>query len=837
MGTIHEPGHTVNAFYDFMISVIEQNFSKKKYRQHCNFPKNAWYDDDCKKLKATIRETNHDINTTAGRLQQALLQREYKRLIQRKKRAHHRIIISELEELKSKDPQVYWRYWKKMKQNKNANDCIDVEKFTEYYKDLETRMVKEHLDNPFMNAIKTFMQDKSCHTEIPDGAMNDILNAPISEEEIKVALKGLKNNKATGIDTIPSEFYKYGSESLLQPLQLLFNAVFQSGEYPPVWCQGTINPLHKQCSKSLPENYRKITILSALGKIFEIILNNRLRYYKCVLKLDDPCQNGFKQRQRSTDNAFLLNAVIDKCAASKRPLYVCFVDFKAAFDRVNQTALLYKMYKKGIKGRFLDLISSMFSNAQCRVKWNQKIGQLVKNLVGVLQGGVLSPSLFTLFIDDLKEYLDPKNGVTLGDAIIYYLLFADDLILMSETSAGLQSLIDGLEQFCKQWQVEVNLIKTKYMVFHKKYITCRDVATFTYNKNPVEETDSYKYVGTLFTNKRDRFRQDHVVKRDKALKALYAAKKYIRETVGKEFPINMYMKMFDTQIRPILDFGCEVWFTGKESRDLEIVHTDFLKQMLGVKRQTPNLAVYGETGRFPLLLKQQELALKYWLRLLTLDKTNPLYIAYQEMLDLDTKGYSTWCTNIRISLTEINCKHIWDKYTGAVTTELGDVSSEFKHIKDSMYALYRDQWANKISDTTCNPKLRTYCLFKSIHHREPYLTKIRNKTYAKHLCKFRVSSHRLAIETGRYNNVPENERLCIYCHDKCVDNEIHLLTKCTFHSEERKVLYNCASQFITGFSERDTDRAIFMHIMTSNSAPMVNCLGRYLYKCCKKRGI
>ena len=262
-------------------------------------------------------------------------------------------------------------------------------------------------------------------------------------------------------------YYKYSDGFLINPLTALFNYVFECGFYSEKWCEGLVNPLHKQGEIDKAENYRKITVTSALGKVFDSILNRRLRFAKRCLNIDDPYQYGFKENTGATDSTFILNGLIDKAKAYSRPLFVCFIDFKSAFDLVNRSALLYKL-NYGISGNFFAVIRSMFKNASSRVKWNGELGNIFENVNGVLQVGVMSPTLFNLFVEDLSSYLDNSKGVTIGDRKIDHLFFADDLFLLSETNTGLQSLINSLEIFCSQWHMVVNLTKTKVMVFHKK---------------------------------------------------------------------------------------------------------------------------------------------------------------------------------------------------------------------------------------------------------------------------------------------------------------------------------------------------------------------------------
>ena len=250
---------------------------------------------------------------------------------------------------------------------------------------------------------------------------------------------------------------------------MLFNHVLNTRSYPSTWCEGLINPLHKQESPTLPDNYRKITITPAIGKIFDGILNNRLQFAKECLSLGDPLQNGFKPNASAIDNVFLLNGIIDKCKANGRPLYTCFVDFKSAFDLINRSALLFKLINQGCVGKFLSVIQSMFLNATSHVKWGGHHGEIFENMYGVLQGGVLSPNLFKLFLEDITDSLDTGKGVHIGGMKIPYLLYADDLVFMSESPSGLQNLIRGLENFCTQWHMVVNLTKTKVVVFNERF--------------------------------------------------------------------------------------------------------------------------------------------------------------------------------------------------------------------------------------------------------------------------------------------------------------------------------------------------------------------------------
>ena len=202
----------------------------------------------------------------------------------------------------------------------------------------------------------------------------DLSWMPIKLEETLASLKRMKTNKAAGTDGIPVEFYKHCGGIVSQPLTALFNHVMNTSSYRGAWCEGVINPLHKRESPSVPENYRKITITPVIGKIFNGILNNRLQFAKECLGTGDPLQNGFKPGASAIDNIFILNGIIDKCNANGRPLYICFVDFRSAFDLINRSALLFKLLNKGYTGKFLSSIhkynQSLITVAKCVITAN-----------------------------------------------------------------------------------------------------------------------------------------------------------------------------------------------------------------------------------------------------------------------------------------------------------------------------------------------------------------------------------------------------------------------------------------------------------------------------------
>ena len=122
--------------------------------------------------------------------------------------------------------------------------------------------------------------------------------------------------------------------------------------------------------------------MPCIGKLFESILNNRLSFKNEVCNDNDPYQAGFKSNSRTTDNIFILCAIIDKQRCLSKPLYTCFVDLTKAFDYIDRRALYYKLLNRGIDGNLLNVIRSMFSKAECPVKWDARISDILKSEYG-----------------------------------------------------------------------------------------------------------------------------------------------------------------------------------------------------------------------------------------------------------------------------------------------------------------------------------------------------------------------------------------------------------------------------------------------------------------------
>ena len=156
----------------------------------------------------------------------------------------------------------------------------------------------------------------------------------------------------------------------------------------------------------------------------------------------------------------------------KKPLYVCFVDFKKAFDTVTHNILWSKLLGYGVEGKFLELIKSMYSKVKSCVRSDEGLTNLVLYKRGLRQGCLLSPLPFALFLNDINKFLLEKaEGITLWDERLCALLYADDPILIAESKEDLQIQLYALGIYANSIKMEINEKKRKVLIFRKRKIT------------------------------------------------------------------------------------------------------------------------------------------------------------------------------------------------------------------------------------------------------------------------------------------------------------------------------------------------------------------------------
>ena len=265
--------------------------------------------------------------------------------------------VTKLNNLKGKNPKLYWKL---LQGNKKDSINVPLEAFKKHFEELSVEAADTNSIYPF-----------------PEFDVRDLntssLNQPFSEQEIRKFVKNLKNNKAAGIDEIINEYIKSSIDLMLPIYIKLFNRVLDTGEIPEDWLTGMIIPIYKnKGSKEDANNYRGITLLSCVGKLFTSILNQRLTEFCDQNVIIKEIQAGFRKGYSTLDNIYVFKKIIDLFRFKKSKLFCCFVDYKKAFDSIWREALWYKLTKVGIQGKILEVIKGLYVQVKSCVFLNGK---------------------------------------------------------------------------------------------------------------------------------------------------------------------------------------------------------------------------------------------------------------------------------------------------------------------------------------------------------------------------------------------------------------------------------------------------------------------------------
>ena len=725
--------------------------------------KNKWFDKECndqRKVFIMCFNNYRLTDSTEDRLIMCKQRSIYRRLCRTKKRNFDRTEATKLLALSKKEPKQFWREIKSNKQKStlpNLNFFSHFKNLTEQESNLgdegKAEVERELREDYFKNV--------------------DLLDEPFSLLELNKAINSLKSDKAAGVDFIVNEFIVNSSTHVKLLLLTIFNVLLQMQYFPDYWTIGTISPIFKKGDKSEVNNYRGITVLSCIGKLFTKLLNDRLTKWTESEHILTEAQFGFRKGRGTTDSIFALQGLIDILFSQGKKCYVCFIDYSKAYDLIDRAAMYTKLINHGISSKYINIIKSLYAQIKLSIKGEVHDRSFYSNY-GLLQGESLSPLLFSLFVNDLPELLtDASIGIRVQDVIMKMLMFADDMAVFSESKEGLQIGIDNLQNYCKKWGITVNIAKTKVVVFKRGGRRARN-DTWSYDGNALEVVSQFKYLGCLLSSSGS-FNVCINSLAESGRRGLFSLKQYFN--TNREILPRLQIQLFNTMIMPILMYCSEVWGLHNTER-LEIFHLSFLKSVLCVKKSTPNCFVYGELGMFPIHIELKMRAVKFWLKIIRTTTSTDTYIRkiYVQLLLLTIThpDQVTWVSRIRDLFNMSDMGPYW------VAQHVENENHFLRIFRKKLQDTFLQEWLGKV-DTTSNGRI-----FKHLKHTfsyEPYLD-MPNKYYRMAITKIRLSSHLFFVERGRWTNIARVDRKCECCH--VIEDEFHVLIECPRFINERK---------------------------------------------------
>lgn len=301
--------------------------------------------------------------------------------------------------------------------------------------------------------------------------------------------------------------------------------------------------------------------------------------------------------------------------------------------------------------------------------------------------------------------------------------------------------------------------------------------------------------------------QKHVA--DQGRKALFAISNTMK---NYSFNVETQCSVFDTYVHSILSYACEIWGFHK-APDIEKVHLNFCKRILGVNKKTTNNLVYCELGRLPLYIRRKLRIFKYWLKI---KNTNNIILkeAYESML----VNNDNWMVSIQSELSSMGLKYLFDE-------TCSNQCKTYKTIECRILDIYKQ---SLMSSFSTSPKSMLYQHLVDNFCLQTYLRRPINYISKKFISIFRTSSHSLNIEKGRHNKVPRNERFCNHCNKKDLEDEFHFILICPFYVELRK-------KYIKSFYYKKPSVFKLVKLLSVNNIKELNNLGKYLSSAFKMR--
>lgn len=530
-----------------------------------------------------------------------------------------------------------------------------------------------------------------------------------------------------------------------------------------------------------------MAIGSVLAKLYSAILLNRIEIYVTTKGIISVNQIGFIKGCRTADHIYLLKTLITKYTKNRGRLYAAFIDFKKAYDTVNRDTLLRNLKEYGINGRIWENIKSIYHSVQYSIKIKDKAMNPISSNLGLKQGCPLSPLLFNLYINNITQYLHPtqEDSITVNNQKITHFMYADDLVIVSASKAGLQDKLDKLSEFSDTKDLTINAKKSQIMIFNKtgKLIN-KD--TFTIKGQKLDIVQKYTYLGVDIpaSGSFSTSIAELTSKAKKAMMPLYT-------TIMKfNIPYRTALRLFQTYIEPILLYNAENQTAMTDSEITKCQHDDshiyhiqqtspltttqlkFTKFVLGVGKHCPNMAIFGESAKIPFLARAHIHMLKFWHRIRNLDETTLVNKAYRENIHMNTN----WCRTIQV----LNAKY--NLHAGHGEPE--DFPGLVKKVINQDFATY---WKSRIENPAIEKKLSLYSKTKQNFEIDAYTDlPFRDRQM---ISKFLCVSHKLHVETGRHQQTPREDRICQLCTLKKVEDEEHFILECPAYSKIRTEIF------------------------------------------------
>ena len=628
-------------------------------------------------------------------------------------------------------------------------------------------------DDRFAQMLAQEMKLKMC----VDGVVPE-LRETISWEEVHCAIRGLPSGKAAGPDGICGDLLKIAGVGFEDTLARIFNEIWSTLTWPKAWCLANMYPLHKAGDILNPDNSRLLAVESAMPKVFERVLDSRIRAWSERVGALSDLQGGFRSRRATLDQVFTLKEIAAERRESRQETLLCFVDVSKAYDTVWRPGLWFKLKSLGLDSHVLELVMLMFHTVSRRVIISGVVSGEFESCLGVPQGSVLSPLLYANYINGLHAVLRRSGcGVSVADELVPLLFYADDIVLIAGSISAMKRSIAAMERYARRWRFTFNAAKSNLVVIGTRcFKLAVDLTQWSLGRLPLVVVDCYRYLGIEFTDRLGQGSWEHYIRRIVSRTRSAQALLMFQAGGANGLRPSTVVGQWKAQCRPRLEYACQLW-QGGISRTLvdllEATQSEFHRAVLAMKDNPAACGVRSDLGSDALIGRRQWLQLGYWRKLCTepIDRVLTKVFHRRHAQVLAGGARLSTLRNFCATLTELDLGWYWQRRVA------GRLESSWRALSRARCDLAeRRRWQAEVSVK------RSLVLYRALDHKPelgvaPYLADHRSNMWGTRLMsRLRLGTlwtmSRLHSVSG---GVVSDE--CLLCHT-APETSTHFVCEC-----------------------------------------------------------